>query len=110
MSAEVPWVVESNDGKRRRRYRGRQRRGTVPAAAKDDADLRLAVRELVAARASLAAAHAMEVVDGCGRLTRRMAIAEAVGKLAWVTRLIDALCVRRSCLCGDQVSPRKRTR
>ena len=60
-------------------------------AAVDDADLRLAARELGAAREMLAAAHRIEE-----RRERTEAIKVAVGRLALAARAIDTVVDRRS--------------
>ena len=99
---EPRWTTEY-DGRRRRRYRGRGRKGQLTSAEHDDADLALAQRELAEARELLRVAYLQPKVDRYGAIVRSEAIATALGRAALAARLVDDVCMRRERPCGDQL-------
>ena len=96
VATNVTWSVDP-DG--RRRYHGRARKGPPSRADLDGQDLRIAARELEAARAALLQAHAML---GAG-IGKREAVRVAVSKLALASRMIDEVVMRRAGEPGDCV-------
>lgn len=78
-----------------RRLVGRQRRGKPLLADEDRADLDLAVRQLVGARAAILATHDLPAVTLEERRARREAEKDAIAKLALCGRMLDEMLERK---------------
>lgn len=104
------WKIEydtrpGREGQFTRRFVGRARRGRATPAISDAADLGCALKTLATAMEALVKAHGRVIPS-----QRRAEIADAVGMLGLVTRMIDEVIVARGVPPSDVVSPTTKRR